>query len=385
MHPFNFEQLIFPTAVIFLTTLVVSFRVTGYPVISLAAAFTKCGIYFTYFVFLFDGTFTFLDDWTYLEKGKELIADDIGLTNLHENFVQVLALAGGDHFVYYLYNAYAMKLFGADYFAPVGLNIVLTVIIAFLGAVLVRKEFPRLNHKYFYLFLLFHPEILSWSNVMNGKDILVLLLHVVLLFAMAVYFRGNEVKALAMAAPAVAILMFMRFYVPLLFALAFFASTLRIDKKALSHILIAGIVFVLAIISLYDGIPYITDSLKGNLVNPVLGLIRFALTPIPFNTESAYAFLNPAATIHWVLFPALILGMGAVWKRKTVFSRFVIFYGLVFFGLYAVYGELQGPRHRVQMDFAIALFQFYGLCILLRRLFLLQPRVTGFSEQKGAP
>lgn len=369
MHPFDLEQLILPAAAIFLVTLVFSFRITRLPAISIASALIKTGIFFIYFGFLFDGTFTFLDDWVYLEGGRQLVEDDVRLTNLHKNWHGVLALAGGDHIVYYLYNAYALRLFGDGYFAPVAMNILLTVVIALLGAHLMRREFPDLNCKAFYLFLLFHPDILSWSTVMNGKDTLVLLLHMVLLFGVSMLFRGDKIKAVAAGIPAAAILLFIRFYVPLLFAVSFFVSTLRITRKSFGYIFLSTLFTGAAIFYLSDGFYYALDSLKENFVNPVWGLVRFLLTPIPFNTEPAYAFLDPASLIHWLLLPAFVFGMLMVWRRKTHFSRFMILYFFTFVGLYAVYGELQGPRHRVQIDFAIALFQFIGVSILLRKIF----------------
>jgi predicted membrane chloride channel (bestrophin family) len=106
---------------------------------------------------------------------------------------------------------------------------------------------------------------------------------------------------------------------------------------------------------------FAVDLLQADLVNPLVGLPRFLLTPVPFRTEPAYAFLDAAAALHWLLLPFVFVGLAAVIARPTPFSRVLVAYLAVFTTLYAVYGELQGPRHRVQLDFAFALLQFIGV------------------------
>ena len=45
------------------------------------------------------------------------------------------------HFVYYLYNTYAFRIFGEGYYAPVACNNLLTPLIAYLGTRLAVREF----------------------------------------------------------------------------------------------------------------------------------------------------------------------------------------------------------------------------------------------------
>src|SRR5882762_8400408 len=122
MQSFDLEFVLTPSLIIFLATLWVAFRVTRSPVFSLSAGAVKAGLFFGYFCLLFDGTFTFVDDWNYLEGGQELLAQGIGLTNLADNWDFALMVGAGDHFVYYLFNTYAFRLFGEGYYAPVALN-----------------------------------------------------------------------------------------------------------------------------------------------------------------------------------------------------------------------------------------------------------------------
>lgn len=55
-------------------------------------------------------------------------------------------------------------------------------------------------------------------------------------------------------------------------------------------------------------------------------------------------------------------------RHTSAHGRFgFIAYLLVFVGLYAVFGELQWPRHRVQLDYAGAILQFIGVMAVLKR------------------
>jgi hypothetical protein len=68
--------------------------------------------------------------------------------------------------------------------------------------------------------------------------------------------------------------------------------------------------------------------------------------------------------------PFVILGFVTIAKQPTDYSRFFLFYVLVFLALYSCYGELQEPRHRVQIDYAWAVLQFMGMKPYLRTAFV---------------
>jgi hypothetical protein len=61
-----------------------------------------------------------------------------------------------------------------------------------------------------------------------------------------------------------------------------------------------------------------------------------------------------------MMLPALGYGVFRVWRRSTLTARFVVLYFLAMILLYGMFENLQGPRHRYQLDGLIALFQFYG-------------------------
>lgn len=367
MQPFDLDLLINPGLVIFTATLLVAFHVTRSLVLSLTAALVKAAIFLMYFGVLFDGTFTFLDDWSYLNRGMVLVEEEVGLFNLADKWDFALMTAGGDHVLYYLYNAYALRFFGEGYYAPVALNIVLTALIAWFGALVGEREFGLTGHwkKIFFMFLLFHPDILAWSNVINAKDILILLLHVLLLLSVSLFLRGERLKALAIAIPVSTMFFFLRFYVPAFFAVILVAHQLRgVNNRNRLFFLFGSAAISLFVIDAMIGhlIPYALSSLQENLVNPVRGFVRMVFTPIPFHTDVESSFLDVPALMHWMMMPLALYGAVLLVRRKDLpFIRFFIVYLVVFMGFYSVYGELQGPRHRVQLDFAFATLQFVGI------------------------
>lgn len=372
---FDLYTLLWPAIAIFMLCLVVTYKATKWPAIAIFAAFVKTLFFVTYFGWLFDGTFTFLDDWKYLKGGEMLLNTGVGVSNIADNWALLLSIGGGKHVLYYLYNTYAFRLFGVGYYAPVALNIILTIMIAFLGARLATQEFglSYKQGKLFYLFLLFQPDILAWSNIMNGKDILILLLHVLLLQAVALLYRKRLLYAFLVGVPIVMILAFLRFYVPILFVVALLLSTVlsgRIRIKDRILYLLLGSILTGVILSWIgqEGLQFATSRIQAHFVNPFYGFLRMLLTPIPFNTAPSYAFLDIPALFHWLLVPFVILGVYSLRKRQGVFIGFFLVYVFVFISLYAVFGELQGPRHRIQLDYAFAILQFIGLMVFAQSM-----------------
>ncbi len=368
MNPFELDLLILPALFIFCVIFTVVIYTLKNYYAAFIAAFLKTSIYLIYFGWIFDGSFTFLDDWSYLDGGQILCNANIGIFNIFEEWDLVASVGRGNHVSYYLYNCYAFGFFGYGYYAPVAINIILTVFVALFGMKIVRKEFklPYSTSGLFFLFLLFHPDITAWSVIINGKDVLVLTLHVVTLYGISCFFDKHYRTAFLAISMSIAILLFTRFYVPLVFLVAFILLIVtekkRYLKKNIQLSIIGGVLTFSAF--LYFTPDLFTDifaRIKESYSEPIYGIVRFLLTPIPFNTEPAYSFLNIPASLHWLLLPFMLIGINVVFKNKTPFARYFIFYFILFTLLYAFYAELQGPRHRVQMDFAIALFQFLGL------------------------
>lgn len=380
---FDLDSLFMPGMLIFFATAGVSLKVTRSVIFSILAAFVKSGVFLLYFGVLFDGTFTFLDDWQYLEIGQIYYNLNVGITNLMENLEAVKESNGGEHILYSIYNVYAFRLFGIGYYAPVALNILLTILIAWFGANLAAIEFGFIDRwkKMFFAFLLFHPDIFAWSNIMNGKDTLVLLLHILLLSAVSMYFRGRVLVALVLFFVVSMVLLNLRFYVPVLFAFAFAANLLFMEKTPNNlRILFSGFSVLLVGSLLKDfELPKMLAMIQADSLNPFYGFFSFILTPVPFGTEEHYRFLDISALIHWLLIPFVIIGVIIMLQKSSNFARFFLLYLLVFVALYSCYAELSGPRHRVQTDFAWAVLQFLGLKPFLYRI--LRPLFHSKSKQ----
>jgi len=365
---FDIGLLLLPAAVILAVTTAAALASGCSPALSWTIACAKAGLFAIYYGFVFDGRFTFLDDWSYLGRGGALRDAGVGLTNLFDSLPLLIAAGEGNHFAYYLYNAIAFDWFGEGYYAPVALNVAASAIVAWVSTRLVVVEglCPRQRAPLFFAFVALHPDILAWSTVMNGKDTLVLLLHVLLLTSVSMFLRGRRFSALVLAGAVTTALLFLRFYVPLMFAAALvLTATLRLHGAARARValaaalLLGGLAWQLGV----GMLSFVMETLQANLVNPVTGFVHFLLTPVPFGTDDNYAFLNLPALLHWLLLPIALLGLRRVAAQRTDFCRYLVMYALTFAALYSVYGELQGPRHRLQLDFAWATFQFLGLVI----------------------
>jgi hypothetical protein len=176
MHPFNLEDLLLPANCIAISIFLITFlAIRNFP-LAIVAALIKSGSFIIYFNLYFDGTFTFLDDWTYLERGRILFHQDITIFNLAERWEYVKMIAQGSHVLYYLYNCFSMNLFGDFYFSPVAINLILTGVIAAIGKKVFASHISltAIQEKIFYFYVLLHPDILAWSTVANLKDILIL-------------------------------------------------------------------------------------------------------------------------------------------------------------------------------------------------------------------
>lgn len=72
MTPFAINELALPAISIFIVTLFITLYFTKWIGLSIIAAFIKAGVFIIYFGLLFDGTYTFLDDYGYLDGGSIL-------------------------------------------------------------------------------------------------------------------------------------------------------------------------------------------------------------------------------------------------------------------------------------------------------------------------
>lgn len=374
VKPFPLDDLALPALAIVIIGTVVTFQVTRRPILSLGIATLKSSVFLIYYGNLFSGRFTFLDDWTYVRRGLDLKNRGISVTNLFGHLPELFATGGGANWSYYLYNADSFRLFGEGYYAPVAMNVILTFAAAGLMAATVRNtlNYSRRLTSVLYVYTALHPAVIAWSTIMNGKDTLVLTCTALVVYAVNLIEYRRYVRAAALAFLAGMILLFTRFYIPFLMVstlmLAFLLAPGNRGRLS-SWLLILGaagsIIAYLGADRLLSGY----NQILGNFVTPLYGIPRMFLTPIPFNSEEAYAFLDLPQVIHWALTPVLFYGVIRLWRRRTMTARFVVIYFVLTLIFYGSFDELQGPRHRYQLEGLIALFQFVGLVGLLKKRF----------------
>jgi hypothetical protein len=71
-----------------------------------------------------------------------------------------------------------------------------------------------------------------------------------------------------------------------------------------------------------------------------------------------------------------------VWKKATIAARFMVIYFIAMIILYGSFTLLQGPRHRVQIDGLVVIFQYYGVLALLRKRFRIKQHAMAIRSLK---
>ncbi|WBA17146.1 hypothetical protein [Salinivibrio kushneri] len=392
IETFSLVELAGPALLIFGLGFILSLWMTRRPHWSFLVAGFKAIFFILYFSVSFDGTFTFLDDWTYLSRGEQLLEMGVSTTNLFAHLPELfLAANRGKHFVYYLYNADTMRVLGAAYYAPVTFNILLTFIAAAFMAAAAKKtlNFSTKLTAAFFVFIALHPDVLAWSTIINGKDTIVLTGTSIIVYSVSLAENKSYLRAGLLAALFTIVLFFTRFYVPVMLLAALLIALFLTPRMYRSLFLwfslpigVVGICMVIGTEKLLD----IYSRLESDFINPLYGIPRIILTPIPFNTTVHYSFLDVPQVFHWTLIIPMIYGVIRLWRNTHFTARFMVIYFLLMILLYGMYGELQGPRHRYQLDGLIALFQFYGTIGMMKQLLpISSPHIARSSLVTNGP
>jgi hypothetical protein len=382
LPPFPLNELMMPTFFIFATGFFITCAVTRSVLLSLFLSFIKSGTFLIYYAAFFNGIWTFKDDWAYLDVGEALLRADVSVTNFWTNFPALFSAAGGQHIVYYLFNADAARIFGPEYFAPVAVNVVLTFVAAafMAGAARSGLHMSRRLTTGLFVFLVLSPTLIAWSNIMNGKDTIVMTGTAMAAYAVSQAELGHYRRALLLGLAIGFVLFFTRFYTPLIMMSALGAGLLLSHTGRRRYWLwllaISGLVGMLSLLGI-GGLSSALSRMQEGFVNPLYGSIRYLLTPVPFNTTENYSFLDLPQVLYWLLFPCMGWGIYRVWRRATLTGRFIVIYFFLMVALYAMFGDLQGPRHRYQLEGLIVVFQFLGLLSVLQQM--------GFRRLKSNP
>jgi len=383
-QPFDVGLLLFPGIVLFISLFILGYLGSKSLAIAWSIATIKTSLFILYFGFLFDGTYTSLDDEVYLTTGQQLyqlFGGDISEIRID----QMQAIVGGTHIIYNIINAIAFLFFGEYYFSPVVINIIISAFAAVISVRIIKEQkiLRETQLNYFFILLCLHPELLSWSTVFNGKDTLVLFMNVLLLHSVSLFILQRKMAAFFTGFLAIFVLLGLRFYVPFIFGLSFLIYLIIYKKLNLKKVLNFG--FILSLFLLFvvpwDFLSYSLEVYKQEFINPLTGVVHFMLTPRPFFTDEIHGFLNFASLINWILFPIFLMGIYVGFKSRNKFIYFLLAYLLIFTLFYGGIFAFNGPRHRLQLLFAIATFQFIGLQWFVRQMLL--QKTTSSPDKAG--
>ena len=346
-------------------------------IIGLSAALfvvgVKVAVPLVYFSWYYDGTWTHLDDLSYLQQGMVLL--DAGYNPLtlfvkDGGLTMLISLSGGSHILYGWFNLFSQYIFGQYYYAPVFLNVLLTFISGwFLYRLAWVSGFRRTYCRWLTVFFLLHWDVLVWSSFVNLKDILILTLTIILLYCLVLISHSATLLRLAGVLLLIYVFFWVRFYVPVL-ALAAFA----IYYFFVSHggrMLKGGHFIALAITTVFvlwylgvENLQVAFERLDTSPLSVFVGTIRMMLTPQPWSIDPQYSYLILTSVMHVIWFIPAIAGGFLLWQRSRQ-TRLLIIYLCIMIIMYGAFQELQGPRHRVQIVFIVAWMQFHFLWALL--------------------
>lgn len=354
---FSFGVLIVPTITVMVIGYIVSRYILKKRLPAFFISFFKALIFFVYFYFFYNGEYNSgVDDYYYIEKGRQLLSKfqnesfyELDLINIAESF----------HFFYIIVSAFAQYLFGEFYFSLVALNVIASYFCGvFSYRIIVNQYSNTHNAKIFYVSTLMYPDVLAWSSVFAGKDIFVLLGHLLFIYAFTFVLQKKKLKGAIKFVAAFVYMLNLRFYVALIFL------PLLLRGKIYVFLIFIALIFI----SLFTNLPYIFSSLFSLGLSSIINfdiltilsmpanIFHFWLTPRPFFETREYEFLLVGNIFNWITFPLMFYGLISTLRSMDIFARFIAIYFLSFSLFYGIVDFLRGPRHRLQLTFALIFF-----------------------------
>lgn len=335
---------------------------TGYR-LAFAIAVVRLSMVAIYHGLMYEPAWNFQDDFQYLR-----IAEALSQKGYHplsilngEFWADIMALNNGLHILYSYWNMIWIQLIGPSYSSPVVGNVILTFAVARLLTEVVESTCASRDYlKTICIFYLLHPDTVSWSTVLNFKDVMVqFLIFLFVVGVMAFRSRRHFIGAFYVVASCI-LMLFLRYYAVVFMLTALFVWLIVHSQHRLLYgtpPLLAGVALVLML----------RDFIPAELFDPsgvVYGLVRTIMTPQPWVVEYQYAFITVAAWTHWLLLPAALLGAVALIRYPSF--QLLAFYTLLALLFYATVPELQGVRQRFQIVPIFIWAQAHVLFILLR-------------------
>jgi hypothetical protein len=354
---------VFAITFCYFTMVIVLSRVFG-GVLSFIVSTIKISIPIIYFFFLFDGAFIAFDDLNYIAKANLILAqhpEDIFTLGLTPNgIVEIMSMVGSTHYFYYWLQACIQYFFGDAYYIPVFFNVLFSAISTyFLSKILYLTHLKRSMVIGISLFYALHITVISWTSFMGLRDPFILMLSLILYYLLMSNQLIFQWKKLMLIFITIFILVFTRFYVPMVilmsfYVFVFFDSKMSFGKRVLFIFFTSGI--ILLFFSQFGG----ATRFINFGVSTFIGSIRFFLTPTPMTISPSYAFVTLDAIVHWILLPFTVSGLVLLFFKKPKTRPFIL-HLIILLLLYGSLPDQQGVRHRFQISFIIIISQYYGL------------------------
>jgi hypothetical protein len=351
-------------------------------------AVIKVSIPLVYFAAFRNEQWNFVDDLFYTRLGTELLNrgfSPLSILRDHNGIETMVSAANGWHIGYIWMNVLAQYLFGEHYYAPVFLNVSLTFVAAWLlYRIAALADFSAAYRRALFCYILFQPELLMWSSLINLKDILVMTLTIGLCYSSLMLAKRLSVLHFLLFIGYVISLRFLRFYVPLVFlaALGTWYVSIFVKTETARRYLWRYAIPIAALLALALTIPSVRDKVADLVAGlgianisyyreeflqfSLYGCLRWLTTPRPWALSADTSFLLIPSMWHWAtLIPALV-GAAHFWRSGKA-AKLCLIYLAVAVVLYGAFELEQSPRHRLQVTFVIAWLQFHALWIVTHR------------------
>lgn len=348
-------------------------------------AVIKVSIPLVYFASFRNEQWNFVDDLFYTRLGTELLNrgfSPFSILRDHNGIETMVAAANGWHIGYIWMNLVAQYLFGEHYYAPVFLNVGLTFVAAWLlYRIATLAEFNRTYRRALFCYVLFQPELLTWSSFINLKDILVMTLTIGLCYSSLMLAKRLSITHSLLFIGYIISLRFLRFYVPLVFAVALatwylsiFGKTVTVRKYLWRYVIPIAVLFAIFVM-----IPSIRERVENLVISlgitnisyyreeflrfSFYGCLRWLTTPRPWALSADTSFLLLPSLWHWATLIPAVVGAAHFWRTGKA-AKLCLIYLAIAIVLYGAFELEQSPRHRLQVTFVIAWLQFHAFWIV---------------------
>ena len=330
--------------------------------VNAAMVLFRIGLPFYYFTVLFPSSvWHFNDDIGYLMSARYMHYSGntpFSVLFTSDGMAALLIASRGSHLLYRWWVFFGTWCFGDYYYAPVFLNIVMTVIGATYGRrIMAELGFSKSYQSGYLVFLLVQWDIVAWATIANMKEPLSMYLITATFYYLIRLTKLYSHRDLVGLLVFCFLLFMIRSYMVLLILGALTLWAMAESKNPKKWLLVPLVVFVGANVLQHLGGESVASFRPDQLL---IGMLRFPITPQPWQLSDEYTFLLWPSIFHWLLIVPSIFMAFRLWKISSQ-TRLLLSYLPIMTIFFAAVPEVQGPRHRVQMTFLLAWLQFHVL------------------------